>query len=82
METEIREEGEELLFPENLDSGNVFFFGFECNNCGDMWFSTFCICSRCGKSDYEVLSTQEAIDLRYQRAIEDRIHFVFLNGGE
>lgn len=81
METEIREEGDELLFPENFESSKIFFFGFECNCCGEKWFSTFSICSRCGKSDYKVLSTQEAADHRYNQMIEDRIHFVFLNGG-
>lgn len=83
MEPEIREEGEELLFPKNFENGKgIFFFGFQCNNCTDQWFGTIGQCPRCHKIDFEVLSTQEAAELRYQQMIEDRIHFVFLNGGQ
>lgn len=83
MDAEIREEGEELIFPENFENGShIFFFGFQCNNCTDQWFGTMGKCPRCGNMDFEVLSSQEAADLRYQQVIEDRIHYVFLNGGK
>lgn len=82
METEIRKEGDVLLFPEEFEnSPHIFFFGFQCNVCSDQWFGTIGQCPRCRRADFEILSTQEAAELRYQQMIEDRIHYVFLNGG-
>jgi hypothetical protein len=81
MDTEIRKNGE-LLFPSDFENGkSIFFFGFECNLCGEKWFATLGECPRCNKSNFEVLNTQEAAELRYQQLLEDRIHYVFLNGG-
>ena len=77
---------EDLIFPdsEEFDPDDIVFFYFECKRCGERWFSTFCQCPGCKRvRKFRILD----IDLyREQLAINelfsDRIHYVFLNGGE
>ena len=74
----------ELLFDDKeVLEGYIIFFFFQCKVCGEQWFSTFCQCPRCKRlQKYKILDTQAAMEYQYQQMLEDKIHFVFLAGGE